>query len=78
MKEDNVLSLNANAASAAEPGAAMSGQPTPEVTNADILASILESLDDMKARLALYSAYISSRKVFPFASKTTAMRSDAN
>ncbi|GGG70922.1 hypothetical protein GCM10011415_18340 [Salipiger pallidus] len=49
MKEDNVLSLNANAASAAEPGAAMSGQPTSEVTNADILASILESLDDMKA-----------------------------
>ena len=48
-KEDNVLTLTANAAGAAEPGAPMNGLPQSEVTSEQILARILESLDDNKA-----------------------------
>ena len=48
-KEDNVLTLTANAAGAAEPGAPMNGLPQSEVTSEQILARTLESLDDNKA-----------------------------
>ena len=49
MKEDNVLSLTADAATAADAGLPMTGLTQPEVTSESILALILRSLDDNKA-----------------------------
>ncbi len=49
MKEDNVLSLTADAAGAAVAGMPMSGLPHTEVTSELILAAVLKSLDDNKA-----------------------------
>ncbi|MCT4371870.1 ribosome silencing factor [Yangia mangrovi] len=49
MKEDNVLSLTADAAGAAVAGMPMSGLTQPEVTSEIILAAVLKSLDDNKA-----------------------------
>ena len=47
-KEDNVLSLNHDAAGAAETGGAVTAPPT-DVTSEDLLARILSSLEDDKA-----------------------------
>ncbi len=49
MKEDNVLSLTADAAGAAVAGMPMSGLTHTEVTSELILAAVLKSLDDNKA-----------------------------
>ena len=49
MKEDNVLSLTADAATAADAGLPMTGLTQPEVTSESIIALILRSLDDNKA-----------------------------
>ena len=49
MKEDNVLSLTADAATAADAGLPMTGLTQPEVTSESILALILRRLDDNKA-----------------------------
>ena len=49
MKEDNVLSLTADAAGAADAGMPMTGLTHTEVTSERILAAVLKSLDDNKA-----------------------------
>ena len=48
-KEDDVLSLDVNAARAADTGTPVTGTPDPERLRETLLAHVLDSLDDSKA-----------------------------